>query len=75
MVAEPTAIPVTTPDAFTVAMEVLLLIHPPPATESVRVMVVPAHNAAEPEMEATVGKLFTVTNFVATTVPQPEEMV
>ena len=42
--------PVTSPVVFTVANVVLLLLHTPPLTASVRVMVLPAHTADGPLM-------------------------
>jgi hypothetical protein len=41
MVHVPAAMPVTTPDELTVAIDVLLLLHVPPAVESISVTVEP----------------------------------
>ena len=61
----PPATPVTTPEELMVAIEVLLLIQPPPETESVKVVVAPLQTVEEPEMADTVGRGFTVTDLVA----------
>lgn len=63
MVGQPTAIPVTTPDAEpTVANEGLLLVQTPPVVASVRVPVVPTHMLVGPAIGA--GDAFTVTTWV-----------
>ena len=60
MSAVPDDTPVTTPVApTTVATLVVPLVHVPPVVPSVKVMVVPAQNAAAPD--TAVGKLLTVT--------------
>jgi hypothetical protein len=59
MVALPVAIPVTTPDPSIVATEVLLLLHVPPLSELLRVLVPPTHMLSVPEMAGT--RAFTVT--------------
>ena len=48
MVAEPTDIPVTTPELDTVPTAVLLLLHVPPEQEWLSVVVDPWHTANEP---------------------------
>ena len=48
MVEVPAETPVTRPVPDTVATVVLLLLHVPPATASVRDMVIPVHRAAGP---------------------------
>lgn len=70
MVVVPAAIPVTVPVALTVAMAALLLVHVPPAVESLRVVVLPAHTVVAPVMAATVGAPLTVTVAVRLIAPQ-----
>ena len=48
MVAVPTATPVTTPDVFTDATDVLLLLQVPPVVPSVSVVVAPLQTVAVP---------------------------
>jgi hypothetical protein len=48
MVTVPAATPVTTPAALTAPIDALLLLHVPPAIESVKVIVVPAHTTDAP---------------------------
>ena len=62
--------PVTVPAALTVAMAVLLLLHVPPATPSVRVMVAPVHTELGPDMEPAVGAAVMVTVVVVVVLPQ-----
>ena len=64
--------PVTTPEVFTVPTPVLVLLHTPPVVASVNAVVAPAaHTIAVPVIEAGVtGSGFTVTIFVAATLPQ-----
>ena len=50
MVADPAPTPVTTPDAFKVAIAALLLLHVPPVVPSVRVVELPWHTEAAPEI-------------------------
>ncbi len=59
MLLVPAATPVTTPPVFTVAIAVALLIHVPPDTVLVRVVVDPVHTVAVPPIAA--GVAFTVT--------------
>lgn len=60
MVTPPDKIPVTTPvDEFTEAMELLLLLHTPPVTVSLRVMLELTQTAVGPLI--TFGSGFTVT--------------
>lgn len=58
----PIAIPVTLPDASMVAVEVLLLLHVPPALPSVNRADVPIHSEVTPWTGN--GFIFTVTTFV-----------
>jgi hypothetical protein len=69
MVVVPAAIPVTTPDAFTVANAGALEVHAPPLGP-VKVVVVPAHNDEEPVIAATIGIGLTVTLFDCVVNPQ-----
>ena len=57
---EPADIPVTIPDASTVAIAVLLLLHTPPAVAFDKFVVDPAHNTVFPVIGATVGNEFTI---------------
>lgn len=52
IVAVPLATPVTTPELFTVATPVLLLLHVPPLTECDKLVVEPIHKLEVPEMPA-----------------------
>jgi hypothetical protein len=61
IVTVPAATPVTTPEADTVAREVLLEDHVPPEVASERAVVDPTHTVLVPVMPATVGRAFTVT--------------
>jgi hypothetical protein len=70
MVADPAATPVTTPEALTVAIAVLLEDQVPPAEASLRVVVEPTQTLVVPVMAATVGRALTVTP-VVTAVVQP----
>ena len=64
----PAAMPVTTPeDEPTVAVEVLLLLQEPPETDSIKVVVRPAHTVVVPVIAA--GTAFTV---IAVVRVQPE---
>ncbi len=65
----PAATPVTTPDEFIVAMLVALLYHEPPVPVELRVVVLPVHTVAVPEIVPANGNGLTVTIFVATPVP------
>ena len=62
IVTAPLLIPVTTPEAFTVALEGLLLLHVPPGTVLVSVMEEPTQTVLLPDMGA--GVALTVTDFV-----------
>jgi hypothetical protein len=66
ILAVPVAIPVTTPVMSTGATAALLLLHVPPDTELVKVVVEPIHTLGEPAIAA--GEVFTVT---VTTRKQP----
>ncbi len=70
MVVVPAATPVTTPDASTVATDVLLLVHAPPLTASERVIVAATQTLDEPEIVPAFGNGLTVTTWVAYAVPQ-----
>jgi hypothetical protein len=59
------------PEASTLATELLLLAHVPPATESVNVAEEPVHIAGTPVIALTVGKAFTVKVVVAKPVHPP----
>ncbi len=48
MVVVPAATPVTSPDGFTVAIPVALLLHEPPSAASVRCVASPMHTIGEP---------------------------
>lgn len=72
MVVVPAAIPVTTPEVFTIAMLVAVLLHVPPAVPvgSLSVMVAAGQTNNTPDMAPATGVGFTVTGIVAATVPQ-----
>ena len=75
MVAVPAATPVTTP-AATVAMPLALVVHVPPDTLSVKVVVEPAQTDAVPVIAAGVnGIAFTVTTWVTEALPHDAEVV
>jgi hypothetical protein len=74
MVAVPAATPVTTPEALTVATEVLEEDQVPPAVTSARVVVDPAQTVVVPVIAATTGRALTVTVAVEVEV-QPEPFV
>jgi len=63
MIGAPIATPVTTPEADTVAIKVLLLVQVPPAGVEFKVVVRPIHTEAIPVIE--VGVPLTVTIAVA----------
>ena len=69
----PALIPPTTPlEDPTVPIAVLLLLHvpiPPDAVASVKVIVTPVHTDVEPVIAPATGVAFTVTTYVAVTVP------
>ena len=70
MVALPVATPVTTPELFTVAIAVLLLLHVPPVAVSDKVTVEPRHTDEGPVMAPAFGRALIVIAEVAETVPQ-----
>jgi hypothetical protein len=70
----PAATPVTTPEAFTVATEVLEDDQVPPAVTSARVVVDPAQTVVVPVIAATTGRALTVTVVVEPAV-QPDPFV
>ena len=69
----PVDTPVTKPPAATVAIAVAVLLHaPPPVPPETDSKVVPGKQIfAVPVIEPAVGRAFTVTTLVASTVPQP----
>ncbi len=62
MLAMPGATPVTTPDEFTVAVAVALLLHVPPTVTLLRVVVAAGQTLAVPAIAA--GAALTVTTSV-----------
>ena len=50
MTALPDDTPATTPDALTVATDIMLLLHVPPDTVGVRVTSVPLQSVSDPEI-------------------------
>ena len=66
----PVATPVTIPEASIVAAEVLLLVHVPPVTPSVKVDVAPAHTPEAPAIVPETGAGLTVTTAVVLAEPQ-----
>ena len=70
MVDVPDATPLTSPLLFTVAAEVLVLLHAPPVAPSLNDVVDPAHRVAVPLMVPADDVPLTVTTSVAATVPQ-----
>ena len=72
IVAGPGDTPPITPPLFTVATDVVLLVHVPLPAASVNVVVVPTHRPVLP----VIGDIgFTVTTFVATQVPPVEYVI
>ena len=63
MIPDPDVIPVTIPEAEPIEIAVAAVLHVPPVTVFVSIIVDPAHTAAEPAMDA--GTVLTVTFFVA----------
>ena len=73
MVADPAAIPVTTPEALTVAMEVLEEVQAPPASPfEIIVVEFPAHTVAVPLKVPASGPAVTVMESVAMSEPVQE---
>jgi hypothetical protein len=66
----PFATPVTTPDVLIVATDVVTLLHTPPVTRSVSVVVEPGHVVVVPEIVPASGSGSTVIIIVSYTVPQ-----
>lgn len=64
IVATPAATPVTMPDVPTVAVPVALLLHTPPATELLNVVVRPTHIPAD-DGDIAAGAVVTVTTLSA----------
>ena len=76
MVAVPELIPVIIPVALpAVAIAGATLLHVPPGVASLRVVVIPGHSLAVPEIAATTGNGLTVTDFVTNEVPQVPETI
>jgi len=72
IVATPAATPVTTPVfETTVAIEVLLDVHDPPATVDVKVRVAPIHTVCVPLRVPAVGNAVMVIALVAVALAQP----
>ncbi len=69
MVTVPAVTPVTVPPELTVAIVLLLLLQAPPEIDAESVLVPPVHTDVVPEIVAEVEEL-TVTDIVATAVPQ-----
>ena len=70
MVTVPVLKPSTIPELFTGAIAALLLVHAPPETVSVKVLVPPTHIVVEPPIVPAFAVGLTVTGNVAFTVPQ-----
>jgi hypothetical protein len=70
MIVVPADTPVTVPEELTVAIAVSVLLHAPPGAASLSDVVDSAHTVAVPAMLPATGNAFTVTNVVATAVPQ-----
>ena len=66
----PALTPVTRPVALIVATPVDTLLHTPPAAASVNWVVAVGHTVVVPVIEPALGERLTVTNVVATAVPQ-----
>jgi hypothetical protein len=75
MVALPVATPNTTPVLDTEAIEVLLLVHTPPASVSLKVVVPPVQTVEAPVIRPAPGNGLTVTVAVALRAPQVLEVV
>jgi hypothetical protein len=75
IVTVPAATPVTTPAALTAPIDVLLLLQVPPVTESVKVIVAPAHTVEAPLIVPADVLPFTATVAVRVTGPQLAVMV
>ena len=71
MVVVPAAKPVNTPPTLIVPVAGLALLHTPPPVASLKFTVAPIHRVLPPDMLPTVVVEFTLTIFVAATVPQP----
>jgi len=69
MVAVPAVIPLTTPDAFMVAMAVAALVHMPPGVASASEVVAAGHTVAVPVIVPATGRGLTVAIIVAAAVP------
>jgi hypothetical protein len=71
MMAVPLAMPDTAPEAFTVAMVLLLVDHMPPSVGFVNTVALPWHTEGAPTMGATTGIASTLTTFVAVPAHEP----
>jgi hypothetical protein len=71
IVTVPAAIPVTSPELFTVATSEFDEDHVPPAVVLLNVMVAPAFTEEAPDIVPASGRANTVTTRVAATVPHP----
>jgi len=74
-VAVPALTAVTTPEAETVAMAELLLVHVPPVVALAKVTAEPMQVPEAPVIAATTGNALTVTRVVSIAVPQDEVIV
>jgi len=70
MVADPAAMPVTTPELFTEAVPDAEELHEPPDVPSVRLTVAPTQTDEAPEIVPALGAAFTVIACVALALPQ-----
>ena len=70
IIAVPAATPVVIPVEPTVAIPVALELHTPPVVELLSVMVEPAQTADAPVIVPAVGAVITLTDLVATPIPQ-----
>ena len=70
MVVVPAAMPVTTPAVLTVPLAGVMLLHTPPLTDGVSVVVAATHTVAVPVSVPAFGRGFTVAMLVAAAVPQ-----
>jgi hypothetical protein len=71
MVTTPLVIPLTIPEVSTVAIESLALIHVPPATESISVIVFASQTLPTPVIVPALGTVFTVKGAAIKITPQP----
>ena len=71
IVAVPTALPVTTPDEFTLAIVLLEELQTPPDTELLSDVLELIHTDVVPEIVPALGKVFKVSTATSLLVPQP----